>query len=60
VETVTLGPQVGTSWVVNAGLSPGAQVIVDNLQKLHDGAPIAAHHGQPGAATAPPANAAGN
>jgi membrane fusion protein (multidrug efflux system) len=60
VETVTLGPQVDTSWVVNAGLSPGAQVIVDNLQKLHDGAPIAAHHGQPGAATAPPANAAGN
>jgi membrane fusion protein (multidrug efflux system) len=60
VETVTLGPQVGTSWVVNAGLSPGAQVIVDNLQKLHDGAPIAAHQGQPGAATAPPAKAAGN
>jgi membrane fusion protein (multidrug efflux system) len=60
VETVTLGPQVGTSWVVNAGLSPGAQVIVDNLQKLHDGAPIAAHQAQPGAATAPPAKAAAN
>jgi membrane fusion protein, multidrug efflux system len=51
---------VGTSWVVNAGLSPGAQVIVDNLQKLHDGAPIAAHQAQPGAATAPPAKAAAN
>ena len=43
VETVTLGPQIGTNWVVNSGVSAGALVIVDNLQKLHDGAPINAH-----------------
>jgi membrane fusion protein (multidrug efflux system) len=43
VETVTLGPQVGTNWVVNSGVSAGALVIVDNLQKLRDGAPINAH-----------------
>jgi membrane fusion protein (multidrug efflux system) len=43
VETVTLGPQIGTNWVVNSGVSAGALVIVDNLQKLHDGAPVNAH-----------------
>ena len=40
VETVTLGPQIGTNWVVNSGVSAGALVIVDNLQKLREGAPI--------------------
>ena len=43
VETVELGPQIGTSWVVNSGVSAGALVIVDNLQKLRDGASIDAH-----------------
>jgi len=43
VETVTLGPQIGSNWIVNSGVSAGALVIVDNLQKLHDGAPVNAH-----------------
>jgi membrane fusion protein (multidrug efflux system) len=43
VETVTLGPQIGTNWVVNSGVSAGALVIVDNLQKLRDGASINTH-----------------
>src|ERR1700676_2064636 len=43
VETVTLGPQIGTNWVVNSGVSAGALVIVDNLQKLREGASINAH-----------------
>src|SRR6202163_2390240 len=43
VETVTLGPQIGTNWVVISGVSPGALVIVDNLQKLRDGASINPH-----------------
>jgi membrane fusion protein (multidrug efflux system) len=51
VETVTLGPQIGTNWVVNSGVSAGALVIVDNLQKLRDGAAINAHE-QPAAADA--------
>lgn len=40
VVNVTLGPQVGTDWVVEGGLAPGSHVIVDNLQKLREGAPI--------------------
>jgi RND family efflux transporter MFP subunit len=40
VDTVTLGPQYGDSWVVESGLQGGSLVIVDNLQKLREGAPI--------------------
>jgi membrane fusion protein (multidrug efflux system) len=56
VATVTLGPQVGTNWLVEAGISPGARVIVDNLQKLRDGAPVNPHQGNsdvPAATTKP-------
>jgi membrane fusion protein, multidrug efflux system len=41
--TVDLGQQVGTNWIVNSGVPPGSRVIVDNLQKLRDGAPVAPH-----------------
>jgi RND family efflux transporter MFP subunit len=40
VNTVKLGPQYADSWVVEGGLSGGSLVIVDNLQKLREGAPI--------------------
>jgi membrane fusion protein, multidrug efflux system len=48
LTTVELGPQVGTSWLVESGITPGAKVIVDNLQKLREGAPVNPH---PAAAT---------
>ncbi|MFY9745571.1 MAG: efflux RND transporter periplasmic adaptor subunit [Acidobacteriaceae bacterium] len=40
VNDVTLGPQHGDSWVIESGLEDGALVIVDNLQKLREGAPV--------------------
>jgi membrane fusion protein (multidrug efflux system) len=40
VNTVTLGPQFGTDWVIESGLAENATVIVDNLQKLREGAPV--------------------
>ena len=40
VNNVTLGPQHGDSWVVEGGLPGGSLVIVDNLQKLREGAPV--------------------
>lgn len=43
VVNVTLGPQAGKNWIVNGGLRPGEFVIVSNLQKLREGAPIAPH-----------------
>jgi membrane fusion protein (multidrug efflux system) len=40
---VALGPKFGTDWVVNSGVSPGALVIIYNLKKLRDGAPVNPH-----------------
>ena len=57
LTTVELGPQIGANWLVNGGIAPGAKVIVDNLQKLREGAPVNPH---PAAASAPAPPAAGN
>jgi RND family efflux transporter MFP subunit len=40
VDDVKLGPQYGDSWVIESGLPGGSLVIVDNLQKLREGAPV--------------------
>ncbi len=53
IVTVVLGPQIGSNWIVTSGLQPGAQVITDNLQKLHDGAPVNAHEISLAAAAGP-------
>ena len=45
LTTLELGQQLGTNWVVNGGISAGALVIVDNLQKLREGAPVSPHRG---------------
>ncbi len=39
-KPVTLGDVVGNDYVVRAGLNPGDRVIVSNLQKIGDGAPV--------------------
>jgi membrane fusion protein, multidrug efflux system len=59
LTTVTLGPQVGTNWLVEGGISPGALVITDNLMKLREGAPVTPHQGPAVAATTPTTNSAG-
>jgi membrane fusion protein (multidrug efflux system) len=46
VTTVKLGAQVGTNWLVEDGVAAGDKVIVDNLQKLHEGAPVNPHAAQ--------------
>lgn len=43
VVNVTLGPQVGSNWVIKGGLQPGTQIITDNLQKLQEGVPVSPH-----------------
>ena len=40
VNNVTLGPQSGTNWIVESGISTGSLIIIDNLQKLREGEPI--------------------
>ena len=40
IRVVTVGDQVGGSWIVTEGLKPGERVVVEGLQKLRDGAPV--------------------
>jgi membrane fusion protein (multidrug efflux system) len=40
IRLVTVGEQVGDSWIVTDGLKPGERVVVEGLQKLRDGAPV--------------------
>lgn len=40
LATVKLGPQIGTNWLVEDGIAPGSLIIIDNLQKLREGAPV--------------------
>jgi membrane fusion protein (multidrug efflux system) len=47
VVNVTLGAESGTDVVILSGLSPGTDVIMDNLQKLREGAPISPHAAAP-------------
>jgi membrane fusion protein, multidrug efflux system len=37
VKTVKLGPQSGEMWVVESGLQPGENVVVDGLQRIKTG-----------------------
>lgn len=59
VVNVTLGPQVGSNWVVDGGLHSGELVITSNLQKLREGSPILPHEisGQAAIQTSSPTGA---
>jgi membrane fusion protein (multidrug efflux system) len=37
MRSVKPGQTVGTMWVIDDGLKPGEQVVVEGLQKLRDG-----------------------
>jgi len=56
VVNVTVGAESGTDVVILSGLSSGADVITDNLQKLREGAPVNPHPAAPSA----PAHAGGD
>ena len=57
--TLKLGPQVGTSWLVEDGVSAGDKVITDNLQKLGEGRPVSPHAATPVAPTSQATTSAG-
>jgi len=55
VNNVKLGPQYGDNWVIEGGLPGGSLVVVDNLQKLREGALVNPQTSQTQAgASAPP------
>jgi len=39
-RNVTVGPRVGSLWVITDGLKPGERVVVEGVQKVRDGAPV--------------------
>ncbi len=41
IKTVKLGPQFGDMWVVESGIQPGENVIVDGLQRVKTGVTVA-------------------
>ena len=58
VRTVQVSRTVGDQWLVDGGLAAGDKVIVEGLQKIRPGAPVAASEaGAPAAASAPAASA---
>jgi len=51
VVTVQIGAEVGKDVIVTSGLASGSRVILDNLQKLKEGVPVAPHAPAPDSAT---------
>jgi membrane fusion protein (multidrug efflux system) len=51
IQTITVGDQIGSSWIVREGLNPGDRVIVDGIQKLSPGMHVRPKpsHQKPGA-----------
>ena len=42
IRPVQVGPRVGTDWVITSGLKAGEKVIVEGIQKVKSGMPVAA------------------
>ena len=57
IRPVQVGEVVGSWWVIDKGLNPGEQVIVDGIQKVRAGVPVVAKPWTPPSQTAPVAAA---
>ena len=42
IRPVNVGPRVGSDWVITSGVKPGEKVVVEGLQKIKAGMPVAA------------------
>src|SRR4029077_11180632 len=42
IRPVKVGPRAGSDWVITSGLKAGEKVVVEGLQKIKNGAPVAA------------------
>ncbi|SDF14500.1 efflux RND transporter periplasmic adaptor subunit [Terriglobus roseus] len=51
VVTVQVGAESGKDFIITSGLASGSRVVVDNLQKLKEGVPVAPHAPAPASAT---------
>jgi membrane fusion protein (multidrug efflux system) len=39
IREITVGPKVGSNWLITEGLKPGEKVVYEGLQKVKDGSP---------------------
>jgi membrane fusion protein (multidrug efflux system) len=46
-RAVTTGPRVGEDWIIETGLKPGDQVVVEGLMRIRPGAPVSPKPWQP-------------
>jgi membrane fusion protein (multidrug efflux system) len=37
IREITVGPKVGSEWLITKGLKPGEKVVFEGLQKVKDG-----------------------
>lgn len=58
IRPVQAGPRIGTDWVITSGLKPGEKVVVEGIQKVKTGMPVAAKPWTPPSERAPAAPAA--
>jgi membrane fusion protein (multidrug efflux system) len=42
IRPVKVGARTGSDWVISSGLKPGEKVVVEGLQKIRSGSPVAA------------------
>ena len=54
IRPVQVGPRVGTDWVITSGLKAGEKVIVEGIQKVKSGVPVAAKPWTPAAERSEP------
>jgi membrane fusion protein (multidrug efflux system) len=40
IREITVGPKVGSDWLITEGLEPGEKVVYEGLQKISDGAAV--------------------
>jgi membrane fusion protein (multidrug efflux system) len=40
VQPVTVGERSGSMWIIDQGLEPGQRIVVEGLQRIHDGAAV--------------------
>jgi membrane fusion protein (multidrug efflux system) len=57
IRPVKVGARIGSDWVISSGLAAGEKVIVEGLQKVKTGAPVAAKPWSPPATPVPKAAA---
>jgi membrane fusion protein (multidrug efflux system) len=56
-RSITVGPRLGSDWLIEEGLKPGERVVVEGLQKVRQGAPVQPSAASPATAAAGAASA---